>query len=393
MQLTVVNTTSILLELSAPAPDKRLLSENGTSTTRRKTRGHHCMMIFAVGKGQRPLQFDCVEGRYLRLATGLDSHEPYTIQLTVLRSVVSRSFSFSGFWISSPGSVIATERALDASSVRHRIVTLASLDDSSGLDKYPSLLASSLNVLSMGVPFRAQYLTDQCADTPADSTRPCVVAAERAQSLVRQLPLRKPTVLLLELGLLDLKAFMATNHSSHDMHHFLDDFISAYTGFIDDVRWRLRERLASHLESGVVSGLESSYEYNSAPSTLPIFVMTPFTSSRRLRRLLGHACSAVVRQQLEGGDISTHWVDTDGWLQKDDWVFGRKGDARLSPRAHMKVAAFISIHLCATLGFEGCPYHRPDAFLGKLYSPTEVDMERLLAERKLALIKEALRWS
>jgi hypothetical protein len=392
MQFTVFNTTSVLLELGASPLDQRMGSEHGKSTTRNKTKSPYRTRVSAAVTGQRLLQFDCVDERYLRLATDLDRHEPHTIQLTVVESAVSTSLSFKGFWTSMPGSIMSVEGVAESPITRQKLVTLASIDPVSGLDKYPALLASSLNVSSSVMPFRLQCLTDRCTDASSDAKRSGMLA-DRAQGLVRLLPSRTPTVLLLDPGLLDLEQFVANNHSSHDMDHFLDDFISVYTGFIEDVRWRLQERVASSLESGVISGLDASYAYNSAPSTLPIIVMTPFTASGRLRRLLGHACSAVVKQQREGGDISTHWIDTDGWLQRDDWVTGANDGAALSPGAHMKIAAFLSIHLCATLGIKGCPYHRPDGVLGKLYSPAEVDMERLLAERKMALIKEALKWS
>ena len=149
---------------------------------------------------------------------------------------------------------------------------------------------------------------------------------------------------------------------------------------------------------------EASFIYNSAPSTLPIFILTPFTPNKKLRRLLSHVIAETATKLQKDGDKSTFWLDTSNWQQQDDFIPSLKEDVAdklfasvpgLTSAAHRKIAAYLTLHLCPYINVtenerEACPFHKLDNYLGHLYVPEEASMGMLLEGRKIELVKSGL---
>ncbi|KIX98112.1 uncharacterized protein Z520_06192 [Fonsecaea multimorphosa CBS 102226] len=248
--------------------------------------------------------------------------------------------------------------------------------------------------------------------------------------------LYSPSVLLLQLGLEDFVAFFSSATkgkpvvNKHALAKYTNEFVNAYVKLIQAIRANAypfnpeATPTTTHLDED-----DGSYIYNSAPSTLTIFLLTPFSAARhsvtkklKLDRVISSALAQVVSTVQAEGDKSTFWIDTTGWLDAEtDFESSRPSSNSpeqsppLSPPSSAsfvlnsagisKVATVLADHLCPYIGPspnshgsspEGatparpspCPFDRYDNYLGNVYLPTDVDFDRTLLEHKIELIKQ-----
>lgn len=228
-----------------------------------------------------------------------------------------------------------------------------------------------------------------------------------------------PSVLILQLGLHDFMDFYSDkSNRKHTLEQFTNDFVEAYVKFIGTIRRTGYPFDTTSLLTGSSMDRQDdgSYVYNSAPSTLPILLIAPFSASRRfvtrkirLDRVISTALQQVVKVLEEEGDKSTFWIDTTGWLDhKDDFIQPdtdsstppqRQAQRLLTQYANFKVGKLLSDHLCTYItggvkgdgiasATESCPFHRHDDYLGNVYLPQDADFDRAILERKIAKLKE-----
>ena len=230
----------------------------------------------------------------------------------------------------------------------------------------------------------------------------------------------QPTVLLLQFGMSDfVHSFSNTaNGDHHARDKFFNDFVEAYMRFVKAIRanaYPVQTRRApdpTHdpTHSPMALDDDGSYVYNSAPSTLPIFLVPPFSSCRRfvnnrltLHKIVSDAIAQATLRLQADGDKSTYWIDTTGWLDvKDDFSSTGRGWSpdpdTLTAAANVKVARYLAHHICKHVSFEkddpnygilgDCPFERYDNYLGNVYVPKEVELDRVVLERKIEHIKQ-----
>lgn len=225
-----------------------------------------------------------------------------------------------------------------------------------------------------------------------------------------------PSVLILQLGLVDFMAFFADeeNHNKHAVDKFTNEFVNACVRFVRTIR---KTAYPSGSTSGpwmssAASQEDGTYIYNSAPSTLPIFLMAPFSASchfisKRMTfdRLISDALSQVASTLQADGDKSTFWIDTTGWLNPNDFLTKDTNSSTSQPPqsspltrvGNDKVARLLAAHICPYVNdrkepeagaTENCPFDRYDHYLGNVYLPQDVEFDRAMLERKIATIKE-----
>ncbi|KEF61745.1 uncharacterized protein A1O9_03315, partial [Exophiala aquamarina CBS 119918] len=133
----------------------------------------------------------------------------------------------------------------------------------------------------------------------------------------------RPSILLLQLGLVDFTQFFADkkNHGDHALNQFKAEFKSATIRFIHNIRATAYPYDPTTKQSRLGVDGDGSYSYNSAPSTLPIFLIAPFTASlrfvtkkRKLHTVISDVLSQAASTLQSEGDKSTFWIDTSGWL-------------------------------------------------------------------------------
>ncbi|KAK5061361.1 hypothetical protein LTR84_007903 [Exophiala bonariae] len=225
----------------------------------------------------------------------------------------------------------------------------------------------------------------------------------------------RPSVLVLQLGLVDFMLFFADkkNHGDRAINKFKAEMKAAIIDLVHNIRKTAypHDSATNQFESGATG--DGGYRYNSAPSTLPIFLITPFTASRRFvtkRQKLDSIISDVLAQAASTlqseGDKSSFWIDTSGWLEsRVDFLVlpnstskrSRLDTAMLTPFANFKVASLLEDHLCPHLNLptanpsetsNNCDFIRYDNYLGDVYIPGNVEFNRALTERKIATLKE-----
>ena len=174
-----------------------------------------------------------------------------------------------------------------------------------------------------------------------------------------------------------------------------DRFVKAYIKFIKSLR-----RIQYHSPHQAISSqrpVTDGYAYNSAPPTIPVFVLRPFTGEMEQESQL------VVQRLRKEGDLAIIWVDTTGWVDvpqqgqhTSNEIFeprmdldidaggGKRTDWRLTPRAHLKIASFLQLHLCSYLAQDiiPCPFVRHDTYVGKVYLPQSTMFEMGLEDSK-----------
>ncbi|EXJ72120.1 uncharacterized protein A1O5_04624 [Cladophialophora psammophila CBS 110553] len=249
--------------------------------------------------------------------------------------------------------------------------------------------------------------------------------------------LYSPSVLLLQLGLVDFVQFFSPSADGrrskpvnrHDLAKFTNEFVDAYIKLIQAIRANAYPfDPTTTTMTGLATDLDDdgSYIYNSAPSTLSIFLLTPFSATRhsvtkklKLDKVISNALTQVAATLQADGDKSTFWIDTTGWLDAaTDFEGGRPDDPNSSPESppprssvlnrsgRSKVATLLTEHLCPYIAGPSpsagspqaeeappgvprrvCPFDRYDHYLGNVYLPTDVDFDRTLLEHKIESIK------
>lgn len=326
-----------------------------------------------------------------------------------------------------------------ASSKHFEVVTaLAYENPSTAINAWLQSLASHFNASYAVFPASSYCLTSTC---PLSKILLSDLYFRSGHPMTShfQLPYRfgypHPAALISDVGLLDHRTFLSGKPSSHAISHFTTTFVQQYTTFISTIRSTAYRYHSPYItrQHGTLA-VDASFTYNSAPSTLPIFLLTPFTPSKRLHRLLSHAVSEAVNALQAQGDKSTFWIDTSGWLTKKDFnvpddspqpdqrsLHERQSESNsplpmLTPQAHQRIATYLSHHLCPYLSpahaasprreadntttplsslpdqtaSNRCSFNGYDNYLGHLYVPIEADMSKMLEERKIELVKKFL---
>lgn len=147
------------------------------------------------------------------------------------------------------------------------------------------------------------------------------------------------------------------------------------------------------------SSSTDGYLYNSAPATIPIFIMRPF------RGEMEQATQGAVARLRADGDKSVFWLDTSGWLDTndeqdeqdeqgpEDFFLDEEGNRkiwRLSERGNQRVAIFLHMHMCRFLAGdqEKCAFIEPEDYVGKVYLPSEAALNDVIEHSKEKKLKK-----
>lgn len=434
----VRNTTSVYVRLRSGASrshkvDGRAAARQVVSLadTQKALRGWKSASLMVMVDEQHITLFNATSHGTLEVARSLKVDRSHFVTITNLKSSAAQgNLEFEGIWVDKGAAFtrIANDRTLQESvfayqvsaqqhpntflqprlETRKLIEVVAPLSLSSpseALTSYAHLLARSLNASESIVPIAGHCLTIGCSSV---TMQHLYFRAGPPTSSLFALPYRlstPPSAFVISIGLHDFTHHLSASPSTHATSHFTSTFVTAYIKFIRTIR----SCIVSHHPSSAQFGLDPtvSFNYNSAPSFLPIFLLTPFTPDRRLKRLLSHAIATVAHTVQSDGDRSTFWIDTSGWLLPHDFTVPRTSDMTLSgedsfpipeltQRGHAKVAEYLSYHLCPYLTSsyeeekEKCAFNKLDHYQGHLIVPEEEGVGMQLEERKLELIEEAL---
>jgi hypothetical protein len=171
------------------------------------------------------------------------------------------------------------------------------------------------------------------------------------------------------------------------MQDLLRRFEDAYVKFVQAVR-----RAAYPLHPAALHDYSSNadgFVYNSAPATIPIFVVSPFTGEVR------RATQKVVEKLHSEGDKAVYWLDTSGWFSPSDFdaEVGRPGpgrrSVRLNSQGNRRAAVFLQAHLCHYLAQDQtqCPFLMHEAYTGKVFVPKNAELEKYMEESKVEMLK------
>lgn len=137
-----------------------------------------------------------------------------------------------------------------------------------------------------------------------------------------------------------------------------------------------------------------AYAENSAPATIPIFIMRPFGGE------LEWASQGAVNRLRSEGDKGVFWLDTSGWLDfegtstraadvfKDDSVTPPR--YHLTERGNQKVAIYLHMHVCRYLAAddEKCAFLPPEVYQGQVFDSSVATFERYIENEKERQIRE-----
>lgn len=168
-------------------------------------------------------------------------------------------------------------------------------------------------------------------------------------------------------------------------------FEDSYLDFIRAVR-----RAAYPLHPAALHDYSSNadgFVYNSAPATIPIFVISPVSGE------MSQSSQRVVARLHSEGDKAVFWLDTSGWFSATDFavdVDGRSSNEKhrhLNVQGNRKAAIFLHAHLCHYLAKDSsrCPFLKHEAYTGKVYNPRDADFDKWMEESKVKKLK-ALFW-
>lgn len=231
-----------------------------------------------------------------------------------------------------------------------------------------------------------------------------------------------PGALILILGLADVEIFLSssTSHGKHDFTTFIDTLSRRYSTFIQTLRRTVYS--ASSLADGRAQNplnsqngyIDESHLYNSAPSTLPIFIVLPpipssllVGNSRQLKSVLHHAATKTLNDlKWHIGDQKTIIIDTAGWLNDDDFTLCptdtnptnnvnpqvTASNFSLTQSGHVKFAHHLALHFCPYIGGgkEKCPFRKHGEYVGNLVVPEADGVGKVLEQKRVGRIKEVL---
>ena len=456
-EFEIYNTTSLYVSLTNVLNDVNLDQKAHKIDTRQifilpaqesTTSSAAASLLIEINDGTS-FYFNQTGHDVLVVSLELDSSIPHKIRITYLSpDEGAGTLEFGGIWVDNGGHITAgrtnpptddalgvqvSSASLIGSPERHfEVVTsLTYADPPQVINSWPRRLAYDFNAHHAIFPTLSYCLTNTC---PSSETliSDMYFRAGTPVTSHSKIPYRPgptpPSALVLDIGLLDYHAFLSSKPSSNAIKTFPNTFVQQYTGFISTIRSIAYPYHSRYLtrQHGTLA-VDASFTYNSAPSTLPIFLMTPFTPSKRVHRLLSHALSEVVNTLQRQGDKSTFWIDTSGWLTQEDYIDPAQSAeqerapdtqntqlSRITPlpsltsQAHRKIAKYLSHHLCPYLSpptpksdtndtashlssaSSLCPFNKHDNYLGHLYLPTEAGMGKMLEERKVGLVKKFL---
>jgi len=133
---------------------------------------------------------------------------------------------------------------------------------------------------------------------------------------------------------------------------------------------------------------------NSAPATIPIFVMRP------LRGQLEQATQNVVARLRADGDKSVFWLDTSGWLDLDpeaednaNFFLDETVNSprhRLTEQGNQRVAIFLHMHTCRYLAEDEkkCAFLPHEVYQGKVFNEEEARFDKYLEDAKEMKLKK-----
>ncbi len=168
-------------------------------------------------------------------------------------------------------------------------------------------------------------------------------------------------------------------------------FEDLYVKFVQAIR-----RAAYPLHPAALQDYSSNadgYVYNSAPATIPIFVVSPFTGEMR------HSTQKVVEKLQSEGDKAVFWLDTSGWFSSADfdaYVGGPRSKEKrqqLNTQGNHKAAVLLHAHLCHYLAQDQtrCPFLKHEAYTGNVVVPKDAELDKWIEESKVKKLK-ALLW-
>ncbi len=465
LEFNVANTTSLYInlrnvrkDLSPPSEPAKVDARQLVVQSARKITPPSNAVSLLVQIHQGPtLYFNQTGHDVLAISSSLDATISHSIKLTYLGAAKARNMlEFEGIWLDNGGHLMkrhshsATTSPLGtesrgitsgtASRKHFAVVTgLAYKDPSTAINAWPQSLASHFNTSYDVFPTANYCLTSACSISDL-ALSDVYFRTGPPGSPHSHLPYRfgapLPAALILDFGLLEYQNFLGNSPSSHAINQFTTTFVQQYTSFVSAIRSTAYPYHSPYVtqQHGTLA-VDASFTYNSAPSTLPIFLLTPLTPSKRLHRLLSHAVSQSVNALQAQGDKSTFWLDTSGWLTEKDFAKSSNNPKEeqssndqnrnpanitavrtLTAEAHRQIAEYLADHLCPylstrntplTLTFSNtataplasseelsaeaaCPFSKYDNYLGNLYVPIEADISKMLEERKIELVKKFL---
>ena len=380
----------------------------------------------------------------LSIFSNVDDGGCHRIRLTLLASSIgaASTLEFEGIWLDKAGWISAQDvtSTIEPQTASNMYMTPASLhfevitslsfaNPQDTITSWPSRLARLSNTSHYVFPAQDYCITSSCSPTTpllSDVYFRSGSPGTPHYRVPHQFGVPYPSALILDVGLFDYQIFLRTKPSPHAINAFTTDFVQHLTKFILLLRSAAYPYQSMYVnqQSGTIK-IDASFAYNSAPSTLRIFLLTPFTPGKRAQRLLSHAMSETVSSLQSQGDKSTFWIDTSGWLTSDDFIMSKavikraeitttnKEEVKISPKAHHRIASNLFAHLCPYLSPQppstisnpnattfpslkditestGCPFNKHDNYHGHLYVPAEAGMGKMMEERKIELVKKFL---
>ncbi len=169
---------------------------------------------------------------------------------------------------------------------------------------------------------------------------------------------------------------------------FRRQFQDSYVNFVRAIRraaYPLHPAALHHYSSNA-----DGFVYNSAPATIPIFVVSPFAGELR------HSTWKVVKRLQAEGDEAVFWLDTSGWFYPADFEIEVDGGApeekrpRLNTKGNRKAAVFLHAHLCHYLARDQtqCPFLKHEAYSGQVFVPKDAELEKFMEESKVKKLKD-----
>ncbi|KAI9817443.1 MAG: hypothetical protein M1827_001053 [Pycnora praestabilis] len=202
-----------------------------------------------------------------------------------------------------------------------------------------------------------------------------------------------PDVMIIHVGGSDHESFTQYlpeyNRTAWDLSQRFED---TYVSLIKAIRQLAYPKHPSVAHSGSLGS--DTYSSNTAPASIPIFVMRP------LRGQLEHATQGAVNRLRADGDKAVFWLDTSGWLDTEDTTSDDQDFYldestgltrwRLTERSNQRVAIFLHMHVCRYLAGQEdkCAFLPPEVYQGKVFTPESANFDRYLENEKERKLKK-----